>query len=432
MEEETNFNVDVFPSRSHVGAGVDAVFRCFVTTSSSRARRRVKEQVEENKKQASKNKSDKFSSIPSSTIVWTRKGANSTSLQPSASVDVNGTLAISGVTLDDAGKYVCSYRRGSRLRSSTAELEVTPPTPPTCAPTEFRCAASGDCIPASRRCDWKSDCVDESDEDDCEAATRGIAGLNADCQPNQLRCPKSGNCIKNYWRCDGDADCEDGWDEWRCAEKEALDAAVDGVVNDDAEASGKKGKKRYLSSSSSSSSSPNACGPTEWPCVAGGCIPNSFVGDGNFDCADKSDERGVEKPIFKTTPPSKIVACPGDRVEIVCVAVGFPLPVVSWRHNWGHTCATRDPERCSATSVSVSFKSLAPELGGSDVKTNGVVAKASPSTPTVARGRLVINNVLAEDAGLYTCEAQNRKGIAFATPNAFLQLSYLGCGREHT
>ena len=45
----------------------------------------------------------------------------------------------------------------------------------------------------------------------------------------------------------------------------------------------------------------------------------------------------------------------------------------------------------------------------------------------VTRGRLVIEKMTADDAGLYTCEAQNRKGFAFAKPNAFVTVTKQDC-----
>ena len=37
------------------------------------------------------------------------------------------------------------------------------------------------------------------------------------------------------------------------------------------------------------------CGPDQATCVNGDCVSRSLVCDGNFDCADGSDERNCRK-----------------------------------------------------------------------------------------------------------------------------------------
>ena len=144
-----------------------------------RSDQKLKEDEEDRKEAEEKNDSDR--------IIWHKKEGrrNATSLPPSATVSADGTLTISGTSASDAGKYVCSFRRGSRLRSSTAELEVTPRTPPTCAPDEFRCVTSGECISVLKRCDWKPDCGDgdESDEEGCDAILKVVRYIRSGSVP---------------------------------------------------------------------------------------------------------------------------------------------------------------------------------------------------------------------------------------------------------
>ncbi|XP_028821861.1 atrial natriuretic peptide-converting enzyme-like isoform X2 [Denticeps clupeoides] len=74
-----------------------------------------------------------------------------------------------------------------------------------CSPSHFKCR-SGRCVLATKRCDTHMDCDDESDEDNCGCAERGL-----------WECPGNKACIKPSMICDGFPDCSQGEDERSCS-----------------------------------------------------------------------------------------------------------------------------------------------------------------------------------------------------------------------
>lgn len=75
---------------------------------------------------------------------------------------------------------------------------------------------------------------------------------------------------------------------------------------------------------------------------------------------------------------------PGTTFMITCRATGVPVPLVTWRLNWGHI-----PEKCTTTSV------------------NGF-------------GTLTCPDIQLIDAGAYSCEILNSMGTHFVSPDTIL------------
>jgi hypothetical protein len=88
--------------------------------------------------------------------------------------------------------------------------------------------------------------------------------------------------------------------------------------------------------------SASICKSTEFHCGAGFCINKSYQCDGEPDCDNESDEKDCSKPIVIKPPTTEIHALIGSDITLDCEAVGNPIPVISWRKNWGHTCPGRN------------------------------------------------------------------------------------------
>lgn len=119
------------------------------------------------------------------------------------------------------------------------------------------------------------------------------------------------------------------------------------------------------------------CAPEQFECVSDrSCIPASYQCDEELDCPDHSDEYGCSKsaiyamhrvsslrgrnqvrrqvwmlaiktalvvfffftapPSVTSTPEEAVQAARGSTVTFTCQAVGVPMPIISWRLNWGH------------------------------------------------------------------------------------------------
>ncbi|KAJ8737311.1 hypothetical protein PYW07_000582 [Mythimna separata] len=278
-------------------------------------------------------------------VRWTREGG-----LKAGSTDVRGRLEMFKVTEAESGTYICQaddYLRypGAQVRVNL-QVESAPvtnrPPFPACQPYQATCG-NGQCIPKSAVCDNNYDCADRSDEENCHH--------DGMCEPNQFKC-NNRKCVLKTWICDSDDDCGDGSDEENC------------VFSNEA------GK----------------CSPVEFTCSSEDqCIPKSFHCDGQTDCQDGSDEFGCI-PVHVTSPPkpTNVKLNPGDTLTLRCEAVGVPIPLISWRLNWGHV-----PTKCTSTSD------------------RGI-------------GVLTCPNMQSEDSGAYSCEAINNKGTTFAAPDAIV------------
>ncbi|GAB6018614.1 hypothetical protein CHUAL_000299 [Chamberlinius hualienensis] len=285
-------------------------------------------------------------------VKWSRLGHSSL---PPNSTYLMGRLTMPHIQVEHSGVYVCSVEGVRGLSPERVEatrvfsnLTVIPFEPPTTRPAgicgilEATCR-NGQCIPAQYRCDNDYDCTDGSDEIGCR-------GPLESCQPNEFQCQNK-KCILKVWRCDGDDDCGDNSDESVCVP----------------------------------SNTTGYCTYREFKCEQSDqCIPRSFQCDSHFDCQDRTDEIGCSEPTVVTPPVSMVVVNTGDRIVLECLAVGVPVPIISWRLNWGHI---PPPPRVTTTSE------------------NG-------------RGVLIIHSAVEFDSGAYTCEAINSKGFVLGIPDA--------------
>ncbi|XP_063292891.1 basement membrane-specific heparan sulfate proteoglycan core protein isoform X6 [Pelobates fuscus] len=240
-----------------------------------------------------------------------------------------------------------------QIATTTTTSPIKRPTPkPTldtdpreCRRDEARCP-NGQCIPRDYLCDGERDCKDGSDELNC--------GTPSPCEPNEFKC-KNGRCALKLWRCDGDNDCGDNSDELYCPTKGPSDT----------------------------------CAPDQFVCVnSRTCIPASYQCDEEADCPDRSDEVGCNPPQVITPPEETIMASRGETVRFTCVAIGVPVPIITWRLNWGH------------------------------IPTSSRVTMTSEN----GHGTLIIRDVKEADQGAYTCEAINAKGMVFGIPDGILSL----------
>ncbi|XP_046725155.1 basement membrane-specific heparan sulfate proteoglycan core protein isoform X3 [Silurus meridionalis] len=241
------------------------------------------------------------------------------------------------------------------IPSPTSEVKI-PPRPGPCRADQATCQ-NGQCISRDYLCDGDRDCSDGSDELKC--------GTPSPCEPNEFKC-QNGRCALKLWRCDGDNDCHDNSDEINCPAKKPGDV----------------------------------CAPEQFQCLSDQtCIPASYQCDEEPDCRDRSDEYACAPPTVTSPPEESITAARGQTVTFTCTAVGVPIPIITWRLNWGHIPTSN---RITMTSE------------------NG-------------RGTLTIRDVKEADQGAYTCEAINAKGLVFAIPDGVLTLTRLpsNCPEGH-
>ncbi|KAM7349794.1 terribly reduced optic lobes isoform 6-T6 [Cochliomyia hominivorax] len=274
-------------------------------------------------------------------VRWTRPGGRGL---PVGSRDKDGRLEIPNIRVEDSGTYICEavgYPRHVPGQQVSVQLTVEKfnprdeRLPSACSNTQATCL-NGECIDKSQICDGIPHCSDGSDEHSCSHGRK--------CHPNQFMCRNS-KCVDRVWRCDGEDDCGDNSDEESC----------------DPEPSGAP------------------CRYDEFQCRSGHCIPKSFQCDDTNDCRDGSDEIGCMAPEKVRDPPPTANLKQGESLNLTCVGVGTPTPVIVWRLNWGHV-----PEKCESKTFS-------------------------------GTGSLYCPDMQVGDSGAYSCEIINTKGSKFAT-----------------
>ncbi|XP_067947545.1 basement membrane-specific heparan sulfate proteoglycan core protein-like [Watersipora subatra] len=253
------------------------------------------------------------------------------------------TITFGPVSTSQAGYYYC-FVSGYPQYAETAELVVDKPA--SCTVLEFRCG-NGNCVFRGDLCNGQNDCGDNSDENNCQSSPD-------QCEPPEMKC-NNGRCVQKIWRCDGDDDCKDGTDEQRqyCTAKPFGDP----------------------------------CELHEHQCSSRDqCVPKSYICDGQTDCLDNSDEIGCSMPTVTIPLRPTLTVTVGDTFTLTCTAIGYPVPLISWRLNWGNI-----PTGSRVTETSVNGK-----------------------------GVLIIRNVQESDAGAYTCEAINNQNSIFGTPDTIV------------
>uniref|UniRef100_A0A1B0CML0 Trypsin-like serine protease n=2 Tax=Lutzomyia longipalpis TaxID=7200 RepID=A0A1B0CML0_LUTLO len=147
-------------------------------------------------------------------------------------------------------------------------------------PGHFQCS-DGPCLSRHLVCDGIAHCNDSSDEKNCS---------EWQCRFDEISCDASGKgpCIPTQWGCDGLQNCANGRDETNCLDtcsnKEFYCTVQKRCIPEAWRCDGK------VDCSESEDERLCDCGPNEFKCTTGGCIPATNVCSGLPQCPDLSDE----------------------------------------------------------------------------------------------------------------------------------------------
>ncbi|KAM9651443.1 SCO-spondin-like [Trichechus inunguis] len=204
---------------------------------------------------------------------------------------------------------------------------------PGCGEGQFSCS-SGRCLPMALRCDGQDDCADGADEQGCPCPQESLACADGHCLPLTLLCDghpdcpdgadeksclgrtncTSGevscgddSCVGAFQLCDGVWDCPDGADEGpRHCPLPSLptppagslettptppSSVGPGECSAEAGARGLGARRPREHPGGKCLGAAPSCGPAEFACGSGECVPRGWRCDRDEDCADGSDER---------------------------------------------------------------------------------------------------------------------------------------------